>query len=50
LAYDYQETLIDTGEGATSNKITPMLVQGADHRLTFITAAVDAKTWFDGPL
>ena len=48
LAYEYQETLLETGEGPTSNKITPMLVQGADHRLTFITAAVDAKAWFDG--
>jgi len=28
---------------------TPVLVQDADHRLTFITAAVDAKAWFDGP-
>ena len=48
LAYDYQEALLATEEGATSNKITPVLVQGADHRLTFITAAVAAKAWFDG--
>lgn len=47
LAHDYQEMLLDTDEGPASNKINPILVQGADHRLTFITAASDAKTWID---
>lgn len=49
LAHDYQDAMVDTGEENTSNTITPILVQGADHRRTFISAAVDAKAWFDGP-
>lgn len=47
LAAEYQETLVDTPDATSSNKITPVLVKGGDHRLTFITAAPAAKAWMD---
>ena len=48
LAYEYQETLVDKGDAASTNTIVPVLVEGADHRYTFITAAPAAKAWMDG--
>jgi len=47
LAAEYQETLVDTPDAPSSNMITPVLVAGGDHRLTFITAAPAAKVWMD---
>ena len=47
LAAEYQETLVDTPDAPSSNRITPVLVEGGDHRLTFITAAPAAKMWMD---
>ena len=43
LAYEYQETLVDKGDAASTNMIVPVLVEGADHRYTFITAAPAAR-------
>ena len=47
LGSDYQETLVDTPYTPSSNTITPILVNGADHRFTFISAAPLAKAWMD---
>ena len=47
LAADYQEVLVNTPDSPSSNKITPILLTGADHRLTFISAAPLAKAWMD---
>ena len=47
LGYEYQETLVDTPDTPSSSKVTPILVTGADHRLTFISAAPLAKLWMD---
>jgi ribonuclease HII len=47
LGSDYQETLVDTPDTPSSNTITPILVNGADHRFTFISAAPLAKAWMD---
>jgi hypothetical protein len=47
LAADYQEVLVNTPDSPSSNKITPILLTGADHRLTFISSAPLAKTWMD---
>lgn len=48
LAHEYQETLVDTPDTPSSNRITPVLVEGGDHRRTFISGAVLAKSWLDG--
>lgn len=48
MASEYQEQLIDAGDGARSNTLMPILVDGADHRYTFISAAPAAKAWMDG--
>ena len=47
LAAEYQETLVNTPDAPSSSMITPVLVEGADHRLTFITSAPAAKVWMD---
>ncbi len=47
LAAEYQETLVDTPDAPSSSRITPVLVEGGDHRLTFISAAPLAKAWMD---
>lgn len=43
LGADYQEAMV----APSSSRITPILVEGADHRLTFISAAPIAKAWMD---
>lgn len=47
LAYEYQETIVDTPDAPSSNKIVPILVEGGDHRRTFISGAALAKSWLD---
>jgi pimeloyl-ACP methyl ester carboxylesterase len=47
LGADYQETLTALPGALSTNNITPILVDGADHRLTFITAAPAARAWMD---
>lgn len=48
IAHDYQEALVSTADAPSSNTISTIRVAGADHRLTFITAAPAARTWMDG--
>lgn len=47
LANDYQEAMVSTPNAPSSNKIEPIEVTGADHRMTFIFGAADARTWLD---
>lgn len=47
LAADYQETLTAVAGAPSTSRVTPILVEGADHRLTFITAAPAARAWMD---
>lgn len=47
LAADYQLAAIGTPEARQQSKVVAIPVEGSSHRLTFITAAVDAKAWMD---
>lgn len=47
LAAAYQETLVATPNAPSSTTIAAIPVDGADHRLTFITAAPAARAWMD---
>lgn len=47
LAYEYNLALNATPQAEREVKVTPILVNGGTHRLTFITGSVDAKTWMD---
>lgn len=48
LAYEYQLTLNGTPDAVSENPISLVRVEGADHRLTFVSGAVAAKQWMDG--
>lgn len=43
----YQATLIGNTDAAEKSSTQPQKVEGANHRLTFISAAPDAKLWMD---
>ncbi len=47
LAYDYNLALNATPEARAQISVTAIPVPGGTHRLTFITASVDAKAWMD---
>lgn len=42
LAHTYQEAMVSTPDAPSSNKIDPVEVTGADHRMTFLFGAADA--------
>lgn len=47
LAIDYQSAITSTPDAPESNKISAVSVQGAGHRLTFVSGAIAAKAWMD---
>ncbi len=47
LAAEYQLAAIGTPDAQSQSKVVAIPVEGGSHRLTFITAAVDAKAWMD---
>lgn len=47
MAAEYQETLVSTPDAPSANTFSTIRVPGADHRLTFISAAPDARIWMD---
>lgn len=49
LARDYQRTITDVGEpeAKSTSQVKAFRVEGAGHRLTFMTASVSAKAWMD---
>lgn len=48
LGNDYQKRITDTPDAPSSSNIKAFRVEDAGHRLTFISASVDAKRWMDG--
>ena len=46
----YQAVLIGNWSDQSENNVHPIDVKGGTHRLTFITAAPEAKAWMDGML
>lgn len=48
LGSDYQKRITYTPDAPPSSKIKAFPVEGAGHRLTFISATVAAKSWMDG--
>ena len=48
LAAIYQAILIGNLNDQSANQVSAISVKGGTHRLTFISAAPDAKTWMDG--
>lgn len=47
LAYEYHLAMNGTPDAETDIGIMPIVVDGGTHRLTFINAAHDAKSWID---
>lgn len=47
IGYDYQQSITTTPGDPSSSRIEAFPVEGADHRLTFISASVAAKAWLD---
>lgn len=47
LADDYQDRITDTPDAPSASKIQAFPVEGAGHRLTFISASVASKAWMD---